>query len=96
MAVETWYAVYSVRGIRITEEAAMKSLIRNRHFLMLDVFIVLISTIASYSIRLETLSFDVQTWQGIVFYALFAVVLARASFLRIRHVRALLGSCRAG
>jgi FlaA1/EpsC-like NDP-sugar epimerase len=53
----------------------MKSLIRNRHFLMLDVFIIFVSTIASYSIRLETLSFDVQTWQGIIFYTLLAVAL---------------------
>ena len=53
----------------------MKSLIRNRHFLMLDVFIILVSTIASYSIRLETLSFDAQTWQGIIFYTLLAVAL---------------------
>ncbi|RMF46308.1 MAG: hypothetical protein D6750_10570, partial [Bacteroidetes bacterium] len=50
----------------------MKHMLRNRHFLLLDICVIFSATAVSYIIRLETLNFDAQIRRGIILYACFA------------------------
>jgi FlaA1/EpsC-like NDP-sugar epimerase len=51
----------------------MKPLFRNRHFLALDIFAILVTTIASYTVRFETFQLDNDLWQGIALYLSIAI-----------------------
>jgi FlaA1/EpsC-like NDP-sugar epimerase len=67
--------VLALKNSTALKKLLMKLFLRNRHLLILDVFIIFAATIASYGIRLETLDFGVQLWQGIVLYIALATAL---------------------
>jgi FlaA1/EpsC-like NDP-sugar epimerase len=58
-------------------------MLRNRHFLLLDVIFSILSVVLSFSIRLETTTFDISIWRGIALFLCIALPL-RLIVFRVR------------